>query len=73
MQENDLPADALMQFLYRAPIGLVQTALNGQIEMLNPMSAQLLMPLSRECILDNLMSWRRNCARWPASIRTCMV
>jgi diguanylate cyclase (GGDEF)-like protein len=56
MQEDDLPSapDALMQFLYRAPIGLIQTALNGQIEMLNPMSAQLLMPLSRDGMLDNL-------------------
>jgi len=58
MQENDPTAtpDALMQFLYRAPIGLVQTALNGQIEMLNPMSAQLLMPLSRDGMLDNLFT-----------------
>ena len=31
--------EALMQFLYRAPIGLVQTTLAGEIEMINPMSA----------------------------------
>ena len=48
--------DALMQFLYRAPIGLIQTAVDGQIEMLNPMSAQLLMPLSRDGMLDNLFT-----------------
>jgi diguanylate cyclase (GGDEF)-like protein len=55
---NDLPTspDLLMQFLYRAPIGLVQTAFDGKIEMLNPMSAQLLMPLSRDGMLDNLFT-----------------
>ena len=35
-----------MQLLYRAPIGLVQTTLDGEITMINPMSAQLLMPLA---------------------------
>jgi diguanylate cyclase (GGDEF)-like protein len=46
--------ETLMQFLYRAPIGLVQTTLDGTIEMINPMSASLLMPLSRDGDLDNL-------------------
>ena len=46
--------DGLMQFLYRAPIGLVQTTLAGDIEMINPMSANLLMPLSPDGGLDNL-------------------
>jgi diguanylate cyclase (GGDEF)-like protein len=48
--------EALMQFLYRAPIGLVQTTLDGTIEMINPMSASLLMPLSRNGDLDNLFA-----------------
>ena len=43
-----------MQFLYRAPIGLAQSTLGGDIEMINPMSAQLLMPLSPNGSLDNL-------------------
>lgn len=47
-------SDALMQFLYRSPIGLLQTTLDGTIEMINPMSASLLMPLSRNGDLDNL-------------------
>ncbi|MBZ2208789.1 putative bifunctional diguanylate cyclase/phosphodiesterase [Massilia soli] len=46
--------EALMQFLYRAPIGLVQIALDGTIEMLNPMSSNLLMPLAPDGNLDNL-------------------
>lgn len=43
-----------MQFLYQAPIGLVQTTLDGEITMINPMSAQLLMPLAPNGDLSNL-------------------
>jgi len=46
--------EALTQFLYLAPIGLVQTTLEGEIVMINPMSARLLMPLSRDDELLNL-------------------
>ena len=55
-----MPADttdayeALVQFLYRAPIGLVQISLDGTVEMLNPMSSNLLMPLAPDANLDNL-------------------
>ncbi len=45
--------EALMQFLYHAPIGLVQTTLDGEITMINPMSAQLLMPLAQGGDLTN--------------------
>ncbi len=53
---TDSPAayEALMQFLYQAPIGLMQAAPDGEITMINPMSAQLLMPLVRNGSLDNL-------------------
>jgi hypothetical protein len=40
--------EALVQFLYRAPIGLVQASLDGAVDMLNPMSSNLLMPLVRD-------------------------
>ena len=46
--------ESLMQFLYRAPVALVQTNLQGDVEMMNPMGAQLLMPLSRAGNLENL-------------------
>jgi diguanylate cyclase (GGDEF)-like protein/PAS domain S-box-containing protein len=46
--------EALIQFLYLAPVGLVQTSLEGEIAMINPISAQLLMPLSRDGGLSNL-------------------
>ena len=46
--------EALTQFLYLAPIGLVQATIEGDIVMINPMSAQLLMPLSSNGELFNL-------------------
>jgi len=48
--------EALVQFLYRAPIGLVQASLDGTADMLNPMSSSLLMPLARDGSLDNLFT-----------------
>ncbi len=48
------PHDALLRFLYRAPIGLLQTDASGEIAMINPMSAQLLMPLVPNGDLLNL-------------------
>jgi len=46
--------EALIQFLYLAPVGLVQLAADGEIAMINPIAAQLLMPHSRNGGLDNL-------------------
>ncbi|MEO8006515.1 MAG: EAL domain-containing protein [Betaproteobacteria bacterium] len=54
--------ESLMQFLYQAPIGLVQTTLAGDIEMMNPTTARLLMPLSRDGGLDNLFTALENVA-----------
>jgi diguanylate cyclase (GGDEF)-like protein/PAS domain S-box-containing protein len=48
--------EALIQFLYLAPVGLVQAGIDGEIMMINPISAQLLMPLSRDGSLTNLFS-----------------
>ncbi|WEF30685.1 putative bifunctional diguanylate cyclase/phosphodiesterase [Pseudoduganella chitinolytica] len=56
MAVDDSAYEALMQFLYRTPIGLVQTTLDGTIEMLNPMSSQLLMPLAQDGMLENLFT-----------------
>ena len=48
--------EALVQFLYLAPVGLVQIKTDGEIVLLNPVSAQLLMPLSRDGGLVNLFT-----------------
>ena len=55
MQHEPVDAyETLVQFLYRAPIGLAQTTLDGTVEMLNPMASSLLMPLATDAGLDNL-------------------
>jgi diguanylate cyclase (GGDEF)-like protein/PAS domain S-box-containing protein len=54
--------EALIQFLYLAPVGLVQTRMDGEIVMINPISAQLLMPLSRNGDLANLFTTLENVA-----------
>lgn len=46
--------EALLQFLYMAPIGLVQTDIDGTITLINPKSAQLLLPLQKAAGLENL-------------------
>ena len=48
--------EALIQFLYLAPVGLVQADLRGEIALMNPVAAQLLMPHSRDGGLDNLFT-----------------
>jgi diguanylate cyclase (GGDEF)-like protein/PAS domain S-box-containing protein len=66
--------EALLQFLYMAPVGLVQLSADGTILMLNPLSAQLMMPLSRHGELTNLFEalapvapdLRQLCAAYPA-------
>ncbi|QJE02701.1 bifunctional diguanylate cyclase/phosphodiesterase [Massilia forsythiae] len=56
MSDNLDAYEALVQFLYRAPIGLVQTGLDGTVDMLNPMSSSLLMPLVHDGSMDNLFT-----------------
>ena len=57
MQVEQVDAyEALIQFLYRAPIGLVQTDISGAVDMLNPMASNLLMPLAHDGGLDNLFA-----------------
>ena len=58
-QEN---YEALLQFLYLAPVALVQTNLQGDIEMMNPMGSRLLMPLSHDGNLENLFDVLRQVA-----------
>jgi PAS domain S-box-containing protein len=48
--------EAVLQFLYLAPVGLVQASPDGEIVMINPISAQLLMPLSADGNLTNLFT-----------------
>jgi len=52
--------EALIQFLYMAPVGLVQATTDGDVVLINPISAQLLMPLSRDGSLTNLFTVLEN-------------
>ncbi|NEX59844.1 sensor domain-containing diguanylate cyclase [Noviherbaspirillum galbum] len=66
--------EALIQFLYLAPVGLVQLEHDGGIMMLNPVSAQLLMPMTQNGELTNLFDalsgvapdLRQRCAAFTA-------
>ena len=55
---NDLADDheALIQFFYLVPVGLVQAAADGEILMINPTCAQLLVPLSPDGTPTNLFA-----------------
>jgi PAS domain-containing protein len=51
--------EELLQFLYRTPWGLIQATRNGDIQMLNPVAAKVLMPLAFNGRLDNIFDLLR--------------
>jgi diguanylate cyclase (GGDEF)-like protein len=53
-EEKDAAHEALIHFLYQAPIGLAEASLSGETELMNPMAAQLLLPLAPSADLGNL-------------------
>ncbi len=57
---------ALLAFLCRAPIAVVQTSPSGDIEMLTPIAQQLLLPLAHDGRLDNLFALLE---RWSPGLR----
>ncbi len=47
--------EALLEFLYLCPVGLIATDLAGAIQMVNPTAARILLPVSRTAArMDNL-------------------
>jgi diguanylate cyclase (GGDEF)-like protein/PAS domain S-box-containing protein len=62
LQELSGEYEALIHFLHIAPVGLVQTDQNGEIYMINPLSAQFLLPLCHKGILTNLFTALENVA-----------
>lgn len=48
------PYEVLLEFLYLTPAGIVKFDPDGKIGMANPMAAQLLMPLARDCDMSDL-------------------
>ena len=57
------PADEdLLNFLYMCPVGVLRTTADGAVRMINPQAAQLLLPLLRTPVLENLFDALENCA-----------
>lgn len=57
--DDAIPGDAhdvegLLSFSYMCPVGILQIDRNGNVQMLNPMAAQLLMPLAPIGVISNL-------------------
>lgn len=54
--------EALLQFMYMAPVGLIQMDVDGNIAMINPVSAQLLLPITPHGDLTNFFKTLENVA-----------
>lgn len=65
--------EALLQFLYLVPIGLIQIDINGNIVMINPTAAQLLMPVNIGGSLDNLFIVLGKAAPWLTAMTTTFM
>jgi len=48
--------EELLQFFYLCPVGIVKFAPDGKIDMVNPLAAQLLMPLAQDAELENIFT-----------------
>ena len=46
--------EELLQFLYLMPVGVLKFRADGAVDLLNPMAAQILMPLISSPVLDNI-------------------
>lgn len=67
IDESQEAYEALLEFLYRVPVALLQVNEDGVIDMLNPMAAQLLMPLASDGLMDNLFTVLAPLAPWLAA------
>lgn len=46
--------EALLSFMYLSPVGIVRSDTSGTVDMMNPMAAQLLMPLVKGSAMSNI-------------------
>ncbi len=49
--DSDSELQGLLKFLYMAPVGVIQATIDGEIVLINPMAANLLMPLQANGVL----------------------
>lgn len=56
MDNYDLESEyeALLSFMYLSPVGIVRSDKSGAVDMMNPLAAQLLMPLIRGGNIENI-------------------
>ncbi|AMM18475.1 hypothetical protein AX768_29905 (plasmid) [Burkholderia sp. PAMC 28687] len=54
--DNSLEAEneALLSFMYLSPVGIIRSDASGNVDMLNPLAVQLLMPLAGSRGVDNI-------------------
>ena len=56
IEDSKSDYESLLQFMYMAPVGLVQMQADGQIVMINPYSANLFLPIEPSGDLSNLFT-----------------
>lgn len=54
--------EALLGFVYMCPVGVLRAGMNGDVQMMNPHAAQMLLPLTRTPMLHNLFDALESCA-----------
>ncbi|MDR5857783.1 diguanylate cyclase [Caballeronia sp. LZ062] len=54
--------EALLSFMYMSPIGIIRSGLNGDVDMLNPVAVQLLMPVAGRMGVGNVFESLTNVA-----------
>ncbi|XUW91458.1 sensor domain-containing diguanylate cyclase [Burkholderia sp. M6-3] len=56
IEPNDVEAEyeALLSFMYLSPVGIVRSDKRGVVDMMNPLAAQLLMPLVKDGSMENI-------------------
>ena len=61
-QQLDSEQESLLGFFYMCPVGILQIDRQGTVQMLNPMAAQLLMPIRPDAVIENLFDALERCA-----------
>lgn len=49
-------SERLLEFLYSCPVGLIEMSLAGDVRIMNPIAAQLLLPIAQPAALANLFA-----------------
>lgn len=62
LSELQAENESLLEFLYVCPVGLARIALDGTVEMMNPHAAQILLPIAKSPVIQNLFTVLEGCA-----------